>query len=121
MSGTKHERAINAATGAFDDAGPISGVSIQAMEAAIAAYLATMREPDEGEVRVRAVVALDPDGVDYQIRGSRAYCDHVHCNFARAGLNGEPDADTVQFRWIEATVPAWRPPAEETVEGEVTP
>ena len=111
---TKHERAIEAAKSAY-----ASHYHSGGMEASIAAYHRVMREPGEGEVRVRAVVALDPDGVDYEISGSRAYCDHVHRNVARAALNGEPDADTVQFRWIEANVPAWKPPAEETVEGEV--
>ena len=80
---------------------------------AIAAYLAVMREPGPDEVRVRACVAVGPDG-----------------QWVAAGANDQPvDAFEamgeflswpIQRRFIEANVPAWAPVPEATVEGEVT-
>ena len=71
-----------------------------------------MRESGPDEVRVRVCVAIT-DMVGWQAYGAEDADDDRAKNHAYF----EEDA---QFHFIEANVPAWAPPAEVTVEGEVS-
>lgn len=113
---TKHERALKAASlcaGARSRYLPPDDAA-----AVIAAYLAVMRKPGPDEVRVRAYVCVLPEG-RWVIGGASDMPDN---DIVKADillkLGGRAAA---QFFWIEANIPAWRPPVEETVEGEVVP
>lgn len=123
MSGTKHEWAIMAALSAHDGCKSRNrGKHGMWMEAAIAAYQRVMREPAEDEVRVRVCVAVNQydNGTNgYNAAGWSGAGDAGAKKLARDCRCG--DFAEPQFRWIEANVPAWTPPAEETVEGEVVP
>ena len=71
-----------------------------------------MREPGPDEVRVRACVATAQHGYWF-VWGQNDVPDELVRNGATF------DYDDPRVTWIEANVPAWQPPAEVTVEGEV--
>ena len=72
-----------------------------------------MREPGPGEVRVRVAVLVAPEGC-WSAAGGHDMSDEWAAERAEERLMA-----VSQIRWIEANVPAWAPPAEVTVEGEV--
>ena len=118
MSGTKHERAIEAAVRAVMETNMpfwrgVGGLGA-VLPTAIAAYQRAMREPGPDEVRVRVCVAICDDPEIWGAAGWNA----EDSDLRDASCEGMDDRE-VQHRWIEATVPAWCPPAEEPVEGEV--
>ena len=106
---TKHERAIEA----VQDALLFTPHGHNLAEAVIAAYQRVMREPGPDEVRVRVAVLVAPEG-NWSAAGGSDMGDEWAVERAEARL-----MDANQVRWIEANVPAWAPPAEVTVEGEV--
>ena len=110
----KHERAIRAASMMLPP------VERDRLEAAIAAYLRVMREPGPDEVRVRVCVAVNrqEDVNVWSASGRYDEEDGEVANWVVGDTGGEEDRD--QIHWLEANVPAWRPPAEVTVEGEVS-
>ena len=111
----KQERAIEAALSAHERCKSRNGGKHGMwMEAAIAAYQRVMREPAEGDLRVRVCVAVNSTGGAMWVGGNGLDDEGNRDCSASAGLDRP-----VQIRWIEATVPGWQPPAEETVEGEV--
>ena len=107
---SKHERALEAAEAAYK-ARP-SGSRI-AMLDAIAAYLAVMREPGPGEVRVRACVATAQHGYWF-VWGQNDIADEL------ARKEATCDYNDPRVTWLEGNVLAWTPVPEATVEGEVT-
>ena len=116
---TKHERAIEAAVRAVMETDmPFSrgvGGLGAVLPTAIDAYQRVMREPGPDEVRVRVAVLVAPEG-NWSAAGGSDMGDEWAVERAEARL-----MDANQVRWIEANVPAWAPPAEATVEGEVAP
>ena len=114
---SKHDRAIEAAIQAGDAVwrSKRTASKADAWAEGIAAYLAVMSEPDEGEVRVRVCVAVNATGGAMWAGGNGLDDAGNRDCTASTGL-GLP----LQYRWIEANVPAWAPPADPVVEGEVT-
>ena len=119
---SKHERALEAAIEAADVVWSTRERTREdAWSAGIAAYLAVMREPGPGEVRVRACVAVNTwaDGGDgYNVAGWSGANDVANKRMARDCRCG--DQPEPQYRWLEGNVLAWAPVPEPTVEGEVT-
>ena len=106
----KHERAIKA----VQDALLFTPHGHNLAEAVIAAYLRVMREPGPDEVRVRVAVLVAPEGC-WSAAGGHDMSDEWAAERAEERL-----MDASQIHWLEANVPAWAPPAEVTVEGEVS-
>ena len=118
---TKHERAVKAAQMAVESAWQLERALTvtEIADHAVNTYLAVMREPGLDEVRVRVCVAVGKDrGRDaYDARG----WDNAADQESRAAIDLLDVDEDAQFHFIEANVPAWAPPAEVTVEGEVAP
>ena len=118
---TKHERAIEAAIEAGHQRWRQRGANeADAWAAGIAAYQRIMREPGPGEVRVEIWVAVGTED------GKPTY-DAIGWQSARRDACTKWDADVdrdddqqPQYCRVVANVPAWAPPAEVTVEGEVS-
>ena len=112
---TKHERAFEELSSTLLKFGwPIDDEDNPAeMRRALDAYLRIMREPGPDEVRVRVCVATAQHGYWYAW-GQAQISD-------RARREATEDSADTRLMWIEANVPAWAPPAEVTVEGEVAP
>ena len=113
MGESKHERAEQNAIGAYMDFVADGGGDDGAVVLAINTYLATMREPGPGEVRVRVCVAVNATGGAMWVGGNGLDDEGNRGCTASTGLDRP-----LQYRWIEANVPAYTPPAETTVEGE---
>ena len=113
---TKHERAFEELASTLRKFGwPIDDEDNPAeMRRALDAYLRIMREPGPDEVRVRVCVAMARQGAWFAW-GQNDVPDELARNEATF------DCDDPRVTWIEANVPAWAPPAEVTVEGEVAP
>jgi hypothetical protein len=108
----KHERAIEAAFNALEER-ICAPLALADAYAAIAAYIAVMREPGPGEVRVRACVAVCEDPERWGVAGWNG----EDADLRDASIEGL-DEYAVQHHFINANVPAWRPPAEHEIEGE---
>ena len=115
---SKRDRAIEAAEEAWKQFYAMpewKALDLSGMRSAIAAYLAVMRGLDESEVRVRVCVGVNSTGGAMWAGGNGLDDAGNRDCTASTGL-GLP----LQYRWIEANVPAWAPPADPVVEGEVT-
>jgi hypothetical protein len=115
---TKHDKATEAARDAYHENAADHGHGA-ALQRAIAAYLAAMREPGQGEVRIRVCAAVNrwANGQPgYNAVGWSGTNDKALREVAGATRCGEHDP---QFRWVEATVQGWREDDEPVVEGEV--
>ena len=113
---TKHERAFEELASTLRKFGwPIDDEDNPAeMRRALDAYLRVMREPGPDEVRVRVCVATAYSDFWYAWGQAQISDD-------RARREATEDFADPRVTWIEANVPAWAPPAEVTVEGEVAP
>jgi hypothetical protein len=112
----KRERAIEAATEALVKSSPKSTWRQDAISV-IAAYERAMREPAEGEMRVRVCVAVNewaPGQPGYNAVGWSNASDEALREVAGATRCGVHEP---QFRWVEANVLAWQEPEEPVSEG----
>lgn len=115
MSATKRERAIQAIKSALWD--NAEAITDQVVEDAFDAAMAIMSEPEppaDGMLRVRVCVAVDEHGGALW-RGNKYNKDHIQ----RFTLLAEMEPLPIQFRWIEADVPAYVTSVEVTVKGRV--
>lgn len=109
---TKRERAIRAMADKLDLRDATFGLG-----AALDAAMAIMAEPDqppEGKLRVRVCVGQDEYG-NWVATGAKGLPDDI----AKSEVTDRVLTDywRPQFHWIEADIPKWQPPAEETVQG----
>lgn len=116
MSRAKHERAFKALTKVLRNHGwPIDDEDNPAeMRKALDAYLAVMREPGPGEVRVRACVTVCEDPEIWSVTGFNGEDSELR----DVSLEGMEEY-AAQHHFANINVPAWKPVTETEVEGEV--